>query len=260
MAAQLGLVSVSQLQNLVESQQHYLPQPPPPSGAGATTGYWMRNTKNMAAAAAEDEDSWEIRAFAEDTGNNATWPPRSYTCTFCRREFRSAQALGGHMNVHRRDRARLHQAPRPNVPHFPSPAAVANSAVLFPAQEIVANASLCLLYSLPNPNAAAAFSPAAVKPCNVNSSPTLLSISPFATSNNLPSLNFPATTQFIAASSLKVPAESSQAASNSNSSNNNKNYSNGTRKREAAIEEQLEVDLELRLGRGSSSSSSSSPP
>lgn len=35
------------------------------------------------------------------------WPPRSYTCSFCKREFRSAQALGGHMNVHRRDRARL---------------------------------------------------------------------------------------------------------------------------------------------------------
>ncbi|KAK1362524.1 transcriptional regulator SUPERMAN-like [Heracleum sosnowskyi] len=35
------------------------------------------------------------------------WPPRSYSCSFCKREFRSAQALGGHMNVHRRDRARL---------------------------------------------------------------------------------------------------------------------------------------------------------
>jgi hypothetical protein len=33
--------------------------------------------------------------------------PRSYTCAFCRREFSSAQALGGHMNVHRRDRAKI---------------------------------------------------------------------------------------------------------------------------------------------------------
>ncbi|XP_019191266.1 PREDICTED: transcriptional regulator SUPERMAN-like [Ipomoea nil] len=40
-----------------------------------------------------------------------SWPPRSYTCSFCRRDFRSAQALGGHMNVHRRDRARLRQSP-----------------------------------------------------------------------------------------------------------------------------------------------------
>ncbi|XP_022873776.1 transcriptional regulator SUPERMAN-like [Olea europaea var. sylvestris] len=41
-----------------------------------------------------------------------SWPPRCYTCIFCKREFRSAQALGGHMNVHRKDRARLRQ-------HFP---------------------------------------------------------------------------------------------------------------------------------------------
>lgn len=42
-----------------------------------------------------------------------SWPPRSYTCSFCKREFRSAQALGGHMNVHRRDRARLRQSSPP---------------------------------------------------------------------------------------------------------------------------------------------------
>ncbi|CAM0874255.1 unnamed protein product [Alopecurus aequalis] len=52
--------------------------------------------------------SWEEQAFARDAAANLlVWPPRSYSCTFCRREFRSAQALGGHMNVHRRDRARL---------------------------------------------------------------------------------------------------------------------------------------------------------
>lgn len=32
---------------------------------------------------------------------------RSYTCCFCKRGFSNAQALGGHMNIHRRDRARL---------------------------------------------------------------------------------------------------------------------------------------------------------
>ncbi|KAL6534309.1 hypothetical protein OROHE_013234 [Orobanche hederae] len=59
-------------------------------------------------------DSWEEKAFAEDaagrTIGGCVWPPRSYSCSFCRREFRSAQALGGHMNVHRRDRARLKQS------------------------------------------------------------------------------------------------------------------------------------------------------
>jgi hypothetical protein len=43
----------------------------------------------------------------DDDALAGAWPPRSYTCAFCRREFKSAQALGGHMNVHRRDRARM---------------------------------------------------------------------------------------------------------------------------------------------------------
>ncbi|CAA2954398.1 zinc finger protein 10-like [Olea europaea var. sylvestris] len=63
-------------------------------------------------------DSWEEQAFAEDAAGalgGCTWPPRSYSCSFCRREFRSAQALGGHMNVHRRDRARLKQSPIPQT-------------------------------------------------------------------------------------------------------------------------------------------------
>ncbi|CAI9760782.1 unnamed protein product [Fraxinus pennsylvanica] len=32
---------------------------------------------------------------------------KSYRCTFCKRGFSNAQALGGHMNIHRRDRAKL---------------------------------------------------------------------------------------------------------------------------------------------------------
>ncbi|KAL4291563.1 hypothetical protein GQ457_14G024440 [Hibiscus cannabinus] len=57
--------------------------------------------------------SWEEKAFAEDAARclrGCIWPPRSYSCSFCSRVFRSAQALGGHMNVHRRDRARLKQS------------------------------------------------------------------------------------------------------------------------------------------------------
>lgn len=59
-----------------------------------------------------NNSSWEEKAFAEDAARilgGCIWPPRSYSCHFCKREFRSAQALGGHMNVHRRDRARLKQ-------------------------------------------------------------------------------------------------------------------------------------------------------
>ncbi|XVF75287.1 hypothetical protein PTKIN_Ptkin13bG0175100 [Pterospermum kingtungense] len=58
-------------------------------------------------------ESWEEKAFAEDAARSlggCIWPPRSYSCSFCRKDFKSAQALGGHMNVHRRDRARLKQS------------------------------------------------------------------------------------------------------------------------------------------------------
>ncbi|KAL6987665.1 hypothetical protein U1Q18_013412 [Sarracenia purpurea var. burkii] len=34
----------------------------------------------------------------------------SYTCTFCKREFSNPQALGGHMNTHRRVRAKLKES------------------------------------------------------------------------------------------------------------------------------------------------------
>nr|XP_043630547.1 transcriptional regulator TAC1-like [Erigeron canadensis] len=32
---------------------------------------------------------------------------RSYECTFCKRGFTNAQALGGHMNIHRKDKSKL---------------------------------------------------------------------------------------------------------------------------------------------------------
>ncbi|KAL5549848.1 hypothetical protein UlMin_000024 [Ulmus minor] len=49
----------------------------------------------------------EIKWKSDDqSGSGQT---RSYTCTFCKRGFSNAQALGGHMNIHRRDRARIIQ-------------------------------------------------------------------------------------------------------------------------------------------------------
>ncbi|XP_015887958.3 transcriptional regulator SUPERMAN [Ziziphus jujuba] len=35
---------------------------------------------------------------------------RCYECTFCKRGFTNAQALGGHMNIHRKDRAAANKA------------------------------------------------------------------------------------------------------------------------------------------------------
>ncbi|KAL2481583.1 zinc-finger protein 10 [Abeliophyllum distichum] len=87
-------------------------------------------------------DSWEEQAFAEDAAGalgGCTWPPRSYSCSFCKREFRSAQALGGHMNVHRRDRARLKQSPIPQTDR------VSTYDVQFPSQ-------ICTLLYNPNPD------------------------------------------------------------------------------------------------------------
>ena len=40
----------------------------------------------------------------DDDDDEGTRQP--YKCTFCRRGFPTAQALGGHMNIHRRDRAK----------------------------------------------------------------------------------------------------------------------------------------------------------
>ncbi|KAM7525415.1 hypothetical protein LguiA_015317 [Lonicera macranthoides] len=202
----------------------------------------MWNPKFAAALpeVAADEDSWEVRAFAEDTSNalGTTWPPRSYTCTFCRREFRSAQALGGHMNVHRRDRARLHQAPGSTSSVSPS-----TSTLLIPTQEIVSNGGLCLLYSIPNPNGI--FCPTTTNGC-MQTPTTLLSTSPFSSTNyNLtssthPSIDFPV-----------APHKHNSSGSHSNNTTEPSPCSSNDNNHESAIEE---LDLELRLGRGSSPS------
>ncbi|GMI81068.1 hypothetical protein HRI_001776100 [Hibiscus trionum] len=41
---------------------------------------------------------------------NVSSHSKSYTCSFCKRGFSNAQALGGHMNIHRRDRAKLRES------------------------------------------------------------------------------------------------------------------------------------------------------
>ncbi|KAK6943628.1 hypothetical protein RJ641_024730 [Dillenia turbinata] len=42
-----------------------------------------------------------------NTEDQSSGSVRTYECNFCRRGFSNAQALGGHMNIHRKDRARL---------------------------------------------------------------------------------------------------------------------------------------------------------
>uniref|UniRef100_J3LIH6 C2H2-type domain-containing protein n=2 Tax=Oryza brachyantha TaxID=4533 RepID=J3LIH6_ORYBR len=49
-----------------------------------------------------DKAEVEMREAGSDDDEAGTRQP--YNCTFCRRGFPTAQALGGHMNVHRKDR------------------------------------------------------------------------------------------------------------------------------------------------------------
>ncbi|GAV81208.1 zf-C2H2_6 domain-containing protein [Cephalotus follicularis] len=89
------------------------------------------NNNNNQSSNNKLKDSWNSnsQSYPDDVLGGFSWPPRSYTCNFCKREFKSAQALGGHMNVHRRDRARLRQSsPRDcqyrsflNLHHNPNP-------------------------------------------------------------------------------------------------------------------------------------------
>ncbi|KAG2245857.1 hypothetical protein Bca4012_069095 [Brassica carinata] len=61
----------------------------------------ITNPKNL------DDDSDLILRNSNQSGDNSM--SRSYLCSFCVRGFSNAQALGGHMNIHRRDRANLRQ-------------------------------------------------------------------------------------------------------------------------------------------------------
>ncbi|KAE8699525.1 putative lyase [Hibiscus syriacus] len=49
----------------------------------------------------DSKSSSEETDRSDDTGTG-----RSYECVFCKRGFTTAQALGGHMNIHRNDRAK----------------------------------------------------------------------------------------------------------------------------------------------------------
>ncbi|CAL5432769.1 unnamed protein product [Camellia sinensis] len=54
----------------------------------------------------EEEDEEEEEEDQPEEENNDVGMGRSYDCIFCRRGFNTAQALGGHMNIHRKDKAK----------------------------------------------------------------------------------------------------------------------------------------------------------
>ncbi|CAK7346443.1 unnamed protein product [Dovyalis caffra] len=50
-----------------------------------------------------------------DRSDQDTGTGRSYECVFCKRGFTTAQALGGHMNIHRKDRAKTRPSSVPSL-------------------------------------------------------------------------------------------------------------------------------------------------
>ncbi|XP_073290503.1 transcriptional regulator TAC1-like [Primulina huaijiensis] len=56
-----------------------------------------------------DTASAENDPQPEKSNDENTGVGRSYGCTFCKRGFTNAQALGGHMNIHRKDKAKAKQ-------------------------------------------------------------------------------------------------------------------------------------------------------
>ncbi|XP_014508208.2 zinc finger protein 11-like [Vigna radiata var. radiata] len=210
----------------------------------------------------QEDDSWEVRAFAEDTSNimGTTWPPRSYTCTFCRREFRSAQALGGHMNVHRRDRARLHQ-PSPinnhhHHHHYPiSPLSRSHHSPSFlnlsHSPDPFANGGVCLLYPFPSPNTAP-FSPfghtTSFNNACVDSPSSLFSVS---SSLSHPPMSLPTCSNASFDFSVAQPATRRRTVLSSYSGKGEQEPATSS----AHHGQHEELDLELRLGNRSTSTS-----
>ncbi|KAK6914054.1 hypothetical protein RJ641_021375 [Dillenia turbinata] len=67
----------------------------------------MESGKQTNSSSEENDQSSE--QVSDDIGTG-----RSYECTFCKRGFTNAQALGGHMNIHRKDRAKTKQVVTPS--------------------------------------------------------------------------------------------------------------------------------------------------
>ncbi|CAI0418548.1 unnamed protein product [Linum tenue] len=296
MAAELGFLALTQLQKHHQRYQHQqqlmlMSDGGTNSSTGAAAAIagvpprttWMWNPRPEDEEDDDDEEeSWEVKAFEEDAGNvnGSTWPPRSYTCTFCRREFRSAQALGGHMNVHRRDRAKLHHhqalplhlPPPPPPPQNPTNAS-SSSTYIIPSPEFSAAAGgLCLLYQFPSPNnlhhpiTTATFS-TVTNACTTTDAPsTLLSMAPYAQEHR-----YSRRGPMVAVGQSRNPYPP-PVRRNSSSSSPPQYYNfgaggggqlataegNDKEMGSSSNEEGEELDLELRLGQRSTSSSSSS--
>ncbi|CAO2820931.1 unnamed protein product [Amaranthus hypochondriacus] len=57
-------------------------------------------------------------SLSESEENDKNGVGRMYECRFCKRGFTNAQALGGHMNIHRKDKAKATQYQNKNQTYF----------------------------------------------------------------------------------------------------------------------------------------------
>ncbi|XP_022728383.1 zinc finger protein GIS3-like [Durio zibethinus] len=69
----------------------------------------------MEANQVEDSKSLSEESDGSEQSNHDMGTGRSYECVFCKRGFATAQALGGHMNIHRKDRAKSRPSSVPIV-------------------------------------------------------------------------------------------------------------------------------------------------
>lgn len=72
----------------------------------------MESGKQLGGSETSSEENDGLEEANDDIGSK-----RSYECTFCKRGFTNAQALGGHMNIHRKDRAKAKQITSPLLPN-----------------------------------------------------------------------------------------------------------------------------------------------
>ncbi|KAK4730591.1 hypothetical protein R3W88_023579 [Solanum pinnatisectum] len=64
---------------------------------------------------------------------------KCYRCSFCKRGFSNAQALGGHMNIHRKDRAKLREISIETLDHTKKSVSPSSPDELILQQDISSN-------------------------------------------------------------------------------------------------------------------------
>ncbi|CAH1432486.1 unnamed protein product [Lactuca virosa] len=67
--------------------------------------------------ASDDPKQSSTTTTPEEPQQTTTHTPRSYECNFCKRGFTNAQALGGHMNIHRKDKGKFKHSSSTTLPN-----------------------------------------------------------------------------------------------------------------------------------------------